>query len=460
MRDTKYCSTCEESLPLTDFPRDSSQSDGFKYRCRGCENEATRQRRARRTEERIASDHEALRPEDFDVSVGNVGAFDKEATAQKRQEYSRRMGEFHSALRTSEMTPELGDYIGRLAEQERRFGNRRIARSVSIAAAHEALHIAQVKDFCEKYLTNKIHPAGYAKAKNLKPTRRAITLFLSDLHFGAELSEIDNPVPFRAKQEARRFEWVIRQALEYKVAYREHTELILLLNGDLIEGYLQHDLRDGAPLAEQKVIFWKYLSAALGLLAAEFPKVRVVARPGNHGRDKLRHPGRATSSKWDGHEWSMYYGLMMMSAGLPNVTWDLDRKPLAVVDVFGQKLGVTHGDTEIKLGNPLTKAQENSRILDRINSSKVYGVEIDAWAFGHFHTGALIPGRPGIVWNGGLLPPNGHARTAGYFGNACGQWIWESVPGHLLGDARFIRVGEEQDSDESLGALIPPFRLD
>jgi hypothetical protein len=219
-------------------------------------------------------------------------------------------------------------------------------------------------------------------------------------------------------------------------------------------------MRDGAPLAEQMLIFWKLMSQAVAYLATQFPRVRVVCRPGNHGRNKQRHPGRATSSKWDGHEWTMFYALSMMSTQLKNVTWDLDRSPIAKVDLFGAWLGVTHGDTEVKLGPPDTKASQNALILDKINATKLYDVEFAGWVFGHYHKGVLVPGRPAQVWNAALLPPNGYARGMGYFGNACGQWIFESVPGHVVGDSRFVEVSEIQDRDDSLGKLITPFRLD
>jgi hypothetical protein len=370
------------------------------------------------------------------------------------------MGEMHSALRTGELTPELGAYIGGVAEQERRFQNRRVARSVSIGAARESLHLAQVKDFCEAHLAGKITPTGYAKKKTSPAKRRAVVALVSDTHIGARLSLVDNPVEYGEVAEARRLEHYLKQVLDFKPQYRSTSELVLLLNGDMIEGLLLHDLRDGAPLAEQQVAFWHYFSAFVGHCAAQFPSVRVVCRPGNHGRNKVRHEGRATSSKWDGIEWTLYYGLMLMSRDLKNVTWDVDRKPLAIVDLFGKNLLVTHADTEVKIGNPDTKATANQAVLDRISSTRLYGCEIHGAAFGHYHMPRFHPGNIRAVYNGGLLPPNGHARTAGYIGEPCGQFLFESVPGHVMGDIRFVEVGPEQDADESLGQMITPFSLD
>lgn len=34
--ETKFCSSCEEELPLTDFHRDKTHSDGYKSNCKNC----------------------------------------------------------------------------------------------------------------------------------------------------------------------------------------------------------------------------------------------------------------------------------------------------------------------------------------------------------------------------------------------------------------------------------------
>lgn len=482
--DVKTCSKCGEPKPLEAFSIRRSAPDGRRGTCKECINERTREKYHQRQEElaaaelaavnrRLESDFEALKPEDFDVTVGNDGRIDKAAAKEKRQEYSRSMGETAQALhRASELTaaqggevsdylpPELGSYLGKLAEQERRFGNRRVARSVSLALAHEALAIRMFKDAARQYLHAKIEPTGYARQAPRRDAKRTVCLLLSDLHLGSDLSTLDEPMPFRAVEEARRLEYVLRQALDYKPQYRENSELCLLINGDIIEGQLMHQLRDGAPLTEQKVIFWRYFRQLLGYAAQQYPRVRVVCQPGNHGRDKVRHPGRATSRKWDGHEWEMYYALREMASELRNVDWQLDMRAVSVVDLHGSVLGLTHGDTEVKLSDPDTRAKQNAQALDRINSARVFGVEFDAWAFGHFHKPRYQPRNPRVLWNGALVPPNGYARGAGHVGEPCGQWLWEAVEGYPVGDVRFIEVGRAQDNDEKLGTLIEPFRFE
>jgi len=470
----KVCKRCPSAgrpaeQPLSAFNRASESPDGLQWICRLCQREAAQRQREKNRQERAASDYEPLTTEDFAVGVGNVpgeGPRSARAGVEKRQEYNRKMGDTLAAVHevaageASDLPQDVTEYLAILSEQERRFGNRRLARSTAIALAHEMLGIRMFKRAAEQYLSNRIEPAGYAARKRPAPEPgtldRTLCVGLSDLHLGAELSDVDNPQPFRRLEESRRLAYVIQQACEYKQRYRDRTRLKLLINGDVIQGMLLHDLRDGAPLTEQMVVFWRLLSQAIALLAAQFPLVEVHLQPGNHGRDKLRHPGRATSFKWDGHEWRMYYALSMMASGLPNVTFDLPFRAVSLIDLYGRTLGMTHGDTEVPLGNPTTQHDRNVAELQKINATRSLGREVDAWFVGHFHSAFLAPGVPTVVYNGMLVPPDGHARTHGYIGKPCGQWIWEAVAGYPVGDARFVNVGPQQDQDETLDSVLTP----
>lgn len=443
---------------------------------------AKEKRAALARERRFNSDFAALKPEDFadEFATGiankrgsRAAQTSADAAREKRQEFNESMGQFATDLRdaaeVAHVTGSIADnmpaknasYIRDLAEAERRFGNRRWARSIAISEAHEQLKREAMIHVVETYFKDKVEPVGYARLPRPEvPMKRTACVLLSDLHLGSELDSLDEPYPFKAVEEARRLEWILRQFVDFKPQYRDVTEALIIINGDIIEGLLLHDLRSGAPLAEQQAIFWKYFTAFIAYVAMAYKSVRVVCQPGNHGRNKLRHPGRATSSKWDSVEWTMYLALQSMCSELKNVTWEIPFRALSVVDLHGQILGVTHADTELKLGHPDTKAKENFAQLSKINSTLFYGVHFDGFAFGHYHTGRFQPGEPSILWNSALVPPNGHARTSGYgIGESCGQFIWESVPGHLFGDLRFIKVGPAQDKDERLGTLIKPFRF-
>lgn len=444
--------------------------------------EAKARREAEAAARRRGSDYEQLKPIDFvspdnyDTGVANdpaSRAASKQAAHEKRQEFSLRMGqvaeELSAGMRAEiggygqildAMTKASGEYIGELSEQERRFGNRRNARSVSLFLAGEALARRQFIEACQEHMVDRVVPTGYAaRHTEDKPRKRSVCMLLSDLHIGAELAGHDNPVPFGAVEEARRLEYLMRQVIDYKPQYRDDSEFVLMIIGDVIEGLLLHDWRDGAPMTEQKIAFLKYFERFIGELAAAYPSGRVYFQPGNHGRDKVRHPGRATSSKWDGHETQLYYALYSACRQLRNVKFHIDFRAVTAVNLHGAYFGISHGDTEVKLGDPDTKAKDNLAQLDKINSTQLWGVDFAGWGFGHFHKPRYIPANPRVIFNGALLPPNGHARGAGYIGEVCGQWMWESVEGYPVGDVRFVEVGRSQDQDEYLGKIIEPFRF-
>lgn len=497
---SKRCPGCcndRQKLPIARFHKRADAADGFESKCKACRSARSAATRAAKADDaassivdsvrdrarRLASDHEPLKPEDFededeyDASVANVNTpaarrTSAQAAKEKRQEFSASMGRNADALRAaattahqrsgdvlSAMPGESGTYIGKLAEAERRFQNRRLARTISLAQANEALTLQAYKHVAKQYFADKIAAVGCAKKAPSKPAKRTVVLLLSDLHLGAQLESLDEPMPFLAIQEARRLEYVMRQAIDYKPQYRAHTHLIVAVNGDIIEGQLGHQIGAGSPLAEQKAIAWTYLRTMIAELSAVYPSVHVEWQPGNHGRDKMRHPGRATWRKWDGHEWEIGWALREMCSGLKNTTWGNPFRAVSALKVHGSVIGMTHGDTEIKLAHPDQVAKNNQQ-LDRINAVGLFHERFDAWLFGHFHSGRALYGETTKLFNGALIPPNGHARASGYIGEAMGQFLFEAVEGFPVGDVRFIRVGCAQDNDASLGKIIKPFRFD
>lgn len=496
---TKRCPGCcgaKQVLPIASFSERSR--GGHESRCKRCRAAAQKLRddaaTARRAEadaellreqearaRRIASDTDPLRLEDFDdeydVGVGNVDSkaarrASSRASREKRQEFNAEMGSHAEDLKRaaasapsrggdvlSVMSDRSGSYIAKLAEQERRFQNRRLARTISLAQASEALNLQAYKQIAAEFFGSKIRATGCATRAPRKPAKRTVCLLLSDLHIGAELSSLDEPMPFGAIEEARRLEYVMRETIDYKPQHRGNSKLALLWNGDVIEGQLLHQLGAGAPLAEQKAAFWSYSRQMMAEFSHAFEEVEVHWQSGNHGRDKVRHPGRATWRKWDGHEFELGWALREMCRDLRNVTWNQPLHAVSKVNLHGATLCLTHADTEIKLGHPDKAYDRNARELAKINEAEIHGCRFDAFAFGHFHTGRVQYSHVPIVWNPALIPPNGHARSEGYVGEPCGQMLWEAVEGHPVGDVRMLKVDHRTDRDERLGTIIKPFRF-
>ena len=81
-------------------------------------------------------------------------------------------------------------------------------------------------------------------------------------------------------------------------------------------------------------------------------------------------------------------------------------------------------------------------------------------AVGHVHTASITHLANGAVLmtNGCIVPPDAYANSIGIFSVTCGQWMWESVPGHIVGDMRFITIDPAVvDDDKALNGIVQPY---
>jgi predicted phosphodiesterase len=155
----------------------------------------------------------------------------------------------------------------------------------------------------------------------------------------------------------------------------------------------------------------------------------------------------------------MYRALEMMCSGLKNVSFDIPFRALSLVKIQGNTLLLTHGDTEIKLGDPDTQAKMNQVNLMALRESGEIEGHFDGACFGHYHKGRYQTGKIPVLFNGALVPPNGYARSEGYVNERCGQFYFESEAGNLFARVEFLEVGKDQDRDVSLGDMIPSVRF-
>ena len=336
-------------------------------------------------------------------------------------------------------------------------------QSVTNALTREHLYLEQLTSTLEKVFADKLPVPKKLEVKSKRAkTSRILNLIFSDTHYGSNLDPREVRHLYGPVEEARRTAAICRQVSQYKKDHRGETELHLHLLGDIIQGQL-HDMRDGAPLAEQVAAAMYILIQAIRFLSEQFPKVKVFCTPGNHGRNTARHRERATNQKWDATETHIYYALKIASQNLKNVTVSINYEPKYDFVNFADVGMATHGDTVLNPGFPGASIDVSrlKKQIDSINNARVSREEkpYSLFIMGHVHTGAMVhlPGGYIVITNGCLIPTDAYAQSIGLFGSACGQWMWESVEGHIVGDARFVKVDEQTDQDESLDDIIKPF---
>ena len=427
-----------------------------------------KQRRAEQQRYRAKRKAAATEAEPAEPAQPAKTTWGRETRAQKQQEYNENMGRAADMLgdiardggTDGEAAERVGAYVARLAQEESQYLNRRVARSVSIGLARDALFLRSFEERISR-MPVRIAPSACAERAAPQFSERVVNLALSDLHFGAALDARELPIGTDAITETRRLARVVAETRDYKPQYRSVSRLNVYVLGDLIEGLLKKNDRDGDQLTDQFVSMLYALIQSVGALAASYPSVDMWFSPGNHGRNIVEHPGRATSSKWDSFETMIALAAKAACRDLQNVAWHIDKKPYIVVPLFDSWLFGTHGDTLLNLGTPC-KSLNVAAITSQMNAINASGEYLpaddgrfDVFVAGHVHTGVLLHLAPGnLIVNPPLCPPSGFARGFGAHRERCGQWLWESVEGYPVGDARLIEVGARDDSDASLDEIV------
>jgi hypothetical protein len=339
----------------------------------------------------------------------------------------------------------------------------RLSRSFSLLGARDAIFFKRLDQFCgELWKKNPIKPSGLALKKNLKPIKRELHLDISDIHVRAMLDPRELPVAYQSIEEARRLARVALEVAEFKPQYRDHTALNVNILGDVIQGVLDHDPRDGAPLAEQCGAAIHLLTQMVVFFSQNFPKVSVRCTPGNHGRNPGRHKARAMHQKWDGFETIIYSAIKNGVAHLPNVKVEIPYTPFFIYNSLGHHILGTHGDTFITVGNPGNSidVKNVSKRINEINASYDERKKIEIVTAGHVHVGSRTRLNNGVVLitNGALIPPDGFmVNGLGKLDMTCLQVLWESTEKYVAGDYRELTVGVDADKDSSLDKVISPF---
>jgi UDP-2,3-diacylglucosamine pyrophosphatase LpxH len=306
----------------------------------------------------------------------------------------------------------------------------------------------------------RVVPSKYNLRKDKTPTERILNIFLSDLHFGSLLSGRRTPLKYGPLQESRRLAAVAQQVCEYKLQYRDVTELHVYIAGDIFQGQL-HDPRDGAPLRQQFGASLYYLKQFVAFVSQHFKRVKVHCTPGNHGRNTSRHKDRATLEKTDSFENMLYDAVKVGCDSLPNVQFFIPEPPYIAVNAFDKRIFATHGDTVLNVGYPGSAINVKSleTQINKINAALPDRQEYNLFVVGHVHVNSCVTLSNGatVITNGCLIPTDEYALSIGLFESTCGQVMWESVPGHVVGDYRYIQVDSNTDKDAALNKIIRPF---
>jgi len=284
---------------------------------------------------------------------------------------------------------------------------------------------------------------------------------MSDLHYGCitDSKEVPNN-SYNWLIASRRTALFVDQVVRYKEQHRKDSDLVLLLNGDIIHGII-HDLPAVEPLSQQFVGALFILSQAISYAATKFSKVSVVCTSGNHGRNPIRHSGRAASQKWDSFETMLYKALELNIVKVhSNVKFDIPKTIFCDLQLHGHRMFVSHGDTGFNLGNPGKSINVKSLTeqINKINAAEKNFRHYNVFMFGHLHTALHmeLDSSTHLMLNGCMGGVDSFANSIGIHDNPVVQTIFECTPENAVGDVRFVTL-KRSDNNPNLDLIIRPF---
>lgn len=343
---------------------------------------------------------------------------------------------------------------------------RATATNSSLSSINKALvkDMVNSEDFLEelkailKETKITLHKPTTVKSKK-KPGKRTLVGHISDTHIGVcirknEMGEVNE---FNETIAARRFSYLFQQIGDYKPQYRNDTDLVLVINGDILAGVI-HDQEWGVlPMASQMAQGMSILSQGISYVAQKFKSVRVVCTTGNHSRFMHKsNQGRQTSMKWDSFSTVLYVALKNIFQNYKNVQIEIPETPYAKFKIYNHDFFATHGDTVFNIGN-VSKTINMKNWKDQINDI-ISGIgNINVALLGHAHkiTWQTLDNGVEILVNGTLSGTDQFAQSIGIMHNHPAQQIFEVTPEHSVGDVRFVRL-KNADQNKELDKIIKP----
>lgn len=258
-------------------------------------------------------------------------------------------------------------------------------------------------------------------------------LLLSDLH----LDEVVNPAEMMGvnaynrkiaeKRMAATFLSTVKITQEYWSGI-QYDGIVVPLMGDLYSGDIHEELaetNDDSILGS--ILHWTdHLAAGIALFAETFGKVHVPVVVGNHGRQsrKPRMKFRARTN----YDWFTGHLLARQFKGDKRVTFDVSEAADCLVQSYGHRVMLTHGDQArggagiAGIWSPITRLDARKR-----QKQAAVNQPYDLLCMGHWHN--LIFG-PSFVVNGSLKGYDEYAAISNFGFEEPAQALFLMTPEH------------------------------
>jgi hypothetical protein len=204
--------------------------------------------------------------------------------------------------------------------------------------------------------------------KSYQSSESSLCLLLSDLHFGKQTKKFNI-------EKAKEYLQLIPSYIEQEYPSQNFDEIVVFLDGDIVEGEDIYSTQNGAveaPVILQTQVAVEALFQLLLDLEATFEcRVRVETAYGNHGRmSKTADP----RSNWDNVVYMMLSKLVEMEQN-KQIVFNLNFEEFKVCQVKDKSLLMTHHGTK-HMGTPAMQVKFIGWVLDE---------GVDMVMHGHWH---------------------------------------------------------------------------
>jgi len=308
----------------------------------------------------------------------------------------------------------------------------------------------------------KMHPK--VKIKRRGTPSRSVVAHISDTHIGVNINEeeMGGTNKFNSTIAARRFAMFFFEIANYKLDHRKDTELVLVLNGDILAGVIHNQEHVVDRMSTQFSSALRILSQGISFLSQHFADIRVICTTGNHDRRMHKaDKGRASADKWDSFSIDLYISLRERFVEYDNINFTIPVTPYALFKVQGHNFFATHGDTIINIGN-VSKKIEFKNLKDQINDISIaLDTKLHVVMVGHVHkqTYQTLDNGTELLINNSLSGVDTFAQSIGILKGVKSQQLIEVTSDFPVGDLRSVRLDKADDNDELDQIVEPMARL-
>lgn len=301
----------------------------------------------------------------------------------------------------------------------------------------------------------------YPRPKHKRINRdKAIVAFISDTHFGLDISADETGVnKYNWTVAGRRMALFASKILETAKERGIHR-LELCIGGDIAQGIVYTNDKGTHAVVTQILGSAHILINFIEFLASHFQKINVHCTPDNHMRLPSKGRDGLISQKWDSFATLLHIIMAKHFRAMSRVVFNVPLTPYTLFRVFDHVFFLTHGDTVLDIPYP-------SKVfpIEKINTEKIKlmhsGIsdKIDAILIGHLHNPLCMPLNSGgmLIVNGTASGTDNYAISKGYLYNNPTQ-IFFIVDKHNPHESLHVTPLKSADNDKNYDSIIPSFK--